>query len=83
MDPHRVTHPDPTMLWRFRRKHSFMAHWLLISLTVALPMIEIARPGTVEGLKAMLPFAYGYGVMVILGYIANCAVEAWAKEKWK
>ena len=76
-------HPEPSKLWRFRRKHSFMAHYLLIAFTVALPVIEVARPGTVEGLKAMLPFVYGYGVMVIIGYIANCAVEAWAKEKWK
>mgnify|MGYP005866462269 CR=1 FL=1 len=76
-------HPDPSSLWRFRRKHSFMAHWLLIVLTVALPTIEVFRPGTVEGVKAMLPVAYGYGVTVILGYIANCAIEKWAEEKWK
>ena len=76
-------HPDPAKLWRFRRKHSFMAHWTLIALTVALPTIEILRPGTVEGLKAMLPFAYGSGVLIVIGYIANCAVEKWAAEKWK
>jgi len=76
-------HPDPAMHWRFRRKHSFMAHWTMIWMTAALLIAELARPGTVAGLQAMLPFAYGSFVLIVLGYIANAAVETWAKEKWK
>ena len=76
-------HPDPTALWQFRRKHSFMAHYTMIWMTAALLGAEIARPGTVAGLEPMLPFAYGAFVLIILGYIANCAVEAVAEKKWK
>jgi len=76
-------HPDPTALWRFRRKHSFMAHWTMILLTAGLLAAELIRPGTVVGLEPMLPFAYGAFVLIVLGYIANCAVEKWAEEKWK
>lgn len=76
-------HPNPTTLWRFRRKHSFMAHYSMIVLTALLLAMELYRPGTVVGLQVVLPFAYGSFMLIVLGYIANCAVETYIERRWK
>ena len=83
MGQEQVGHPDPTRLWRYRRRHSFIAHWTMVSFTATLVLAELFRPGTVQGLQPMIAIAYSAFVLIVLGYIANCAVEKWAEEKWK
>ena len=76
-------HPDPTRLWKYRRKHSFLAHYTLITLSFALPAVEVFRPGTVSGLSPVLALIYSAEVLIVIAYIANCAAETWIREKWK
>jgi hypothetical protein len=76
-------HPDPFVHWRNRRRHSYIAHWSLVALTFLMLVAEVVKPGTVQGLSPMLTLAYSTFVLIVLAYIANCAVEKWIEEKFK
>lgn len=67
-------HPDPKKLWRWRRWFAIAA---MSALIVGSPLIVMnAAPEAIEAASGIFNTWQFCLTLVILAYIANCAVEA-------
>ena len=67
-------HPDPSRLWRQRRRMA----WLSLSvLLIAAPALLWLLPAdTLAEVQGLIRFWLGCLLLVVLAYVANCAVES-------
>ena len=68
-------HPDPERLWRWRRRMALWAFFAAVGQTAYLVASETTVADTV------VAWSYGLWGLVIVAYIANCAVEKMA-DNW-
>ena len=68
-------HPDPERLWRWRRRMALGAFGVA---TVQTAYLLTAAPAVADTVVA---WSYGLWGLVIVAYIANCAVEKMA-DNW-
>jgi hypothetical protein len=73
-------HPDPSLLWRHRRRGFYLGIHGVWVQTLMWVWIAFQSTEAIQALSVVVSFAYGACFTLILVYGANTAVEEWAKR---